>query len=173
MRNGRAMLLRIFCILFILSAMLNEQVQSDSHIVKVTKEIDIGKLNETVEDLNTTVGTLNTTVGTLNTTVGKLETTVTKLEERTGIMLNLQYIILAGILGSPLVTIIIYRRFSKEKESTDTVDPTLQLLRELVMKLDVPPLEEVPNRRSLTRFPSGDELTNDLKSDDYATMEKI
>ena len=174
MLNRRVMLLWVLCILFIFSAMLNEQVQSDSHIVKVTKEIDIGKLNETVDELNKTVDELSGAVKKLNETVGELKTTVTKLEERTGIMLNLQYLILAGIIGGPFATIFIYRRFTKEKDNVNTVDPTYELLKELVGKLDVPRLEDPPSRRSPTRkFLTGEESIEDLKSDKYDTMEKV
>ena len=171
MLNGRTILLQVFCILFIIASAFGQE-ESDSHVITVTQKIDVAKLNTTVGNLDTTVKALNTTVGELKTTVKELKTSVTKLEERTGIMLNLLYIILAGILGSPLVTILIYRRFNKEKESVDTGNRTIsnekedvdtgnpilhELLKELLVKLDTLPLEEVPSRRSSTRSSSADE----------------
>lgn len=180
MRSRYIILLGILSILFILDVAFGQK-QSDPHIITVTKKIDVEKLNDTVEKLNTTVNTLNTTVEKLETTVGGLKTTVTTLEERTGIMLNLQYIILAGILGGPFLTIFVYRRFNKGKENVDTVDPALQeLLRSLtekldglVEKLDVPPLEEVPSRRLSTPRRSQDELMGVLKTDDYSGIKKV
>ena len=173
MLNGRTILLQVFCVFFVVASAFGQE-ESDSHVITVTQKIDVAKLNTTVENLDTTVKTLNTTVGELKTTVGELKTSVTKLEERTGIMLNLQYIILAGILGSPLATIFIYRRFNNKKESMETADSTLhELLKELVMKLDVPRPEEAPNRRSSRTFSNRDQLIDDLKSDDYTTMDKI
>ena len=60
------------------------------------------------------------------------------------------------------------------RDSVETVDPTLQeLLKELVARVDMPRPEEVPSRRSPTTFLSEDELKDNLKSDDYATMEKV
>ena len=104
MLNGRVILFGILCVLFVAAAF--GQDQPDPNIITVTKQIDVAKLDENVEELNRNVKTLTDTLGKLNEnvetltkTVGDLEKTVTKLEERTGIMLNLQYIILAGIFG--------------------------------------------------------------------------
>lgn len=173
MLNGRTILLQVFCVFFLVASAFGQE-ESDSHVITVTQKIDVAKLNTTVGNLDTTVKALNTTVGELKTTVEELKTSVTKLEERTGIMLNLQYIILAGILGSPLATILIYRRFNNKNESTDTADSTLhELIRELVTKLDTPSVEDPPSQRSSTMFPSGKESIDDLKSDNYATMRKV
>lgn len=110
MLNGRVVLLGILCVLFVTAAF--GQDSSDPNIIPVTKQIDVAKLDENVEELNRNVKTLTDTLGKLNEnvetltkTVGGLEKTVTKLEERTGIMLNLQYIILAGIFGPLLYSI--------------------------------------------------------------------
>ena len=187
MLNGRTILLQVFCVLFVVASAFGQE-ESDSHVITVTQKIDVAKLNTAVENLDTTVKALNTTVGELKTTVGELKTSVTKLEERTGIMLNLLYIILAGILGSPLVTILIYRRFNKEKESVGmgnptvsdekedvgTGDPTLhELLKELLVKLDAPSLEEVPSRRSSTGAPSGDERIDYLRPEYHSTGKTV
>ena len=53
-----------------------------------------------------------------------------------------------------------------EKENVDTGDPILhELLKELLVKLDVPPLQEVPSRRSSTTSPSKTDSIDDLKTD--------
>ena len=173
MLNGRTLLFQVFCILFVVASAFGQE-ESDSHVITVSQKIDVAKLNTTVGNLDTTVKALNTTVGELKTTVGELKASVTKLEERTGIMLNLLYIILAGILGSPLVTILIYKRFNKEKESVDTGNPTLhELLKELLVKLDGPSLEEVPSRRSSTGSPSGNEPIDYLGPDYHSTGKTV
>ena len=81
-----------------------------SHVITVTKQIDVAKLNEnvenltkTVKDLTKTVEKLDTTVETLNTTVGELKTTVARIDERTKGISNWQYVILAGIFWSFIV----------------------------------------------------------------------
>ena len=45
MLNGRVILCRILCILFVTAAF--GQDPSDSHIITVTQKIDVAKLNET------------------------------------------------------------------------------------------------------------------------------
>ena len=125
MLNGRAVLFGILCVLFVAAAF--GQDQSDSHIITVTKKIDVAKLDENVEELNRnvkaltdTLEKLNKNVETLTTTVGSLEKTVTKLEERTGIMLNLQYIILAGIFGPLLYSIYQNNKNNARGKATST-----------------------------------------------------
>ena len=127
MLNGRAMLLGILCITFVAAAF--GQDQSDPNVITVTEKIDLGKLNTTVGKLNTTVETLNTTVGELSKTVGELEKTVTRLDERTKRISNLQFVILAAILGGPVVTILFYRR--KDSEGTNTVDRLTEQITKL------------------------------------------
>ena len=125
MLNGRVILFGIFCVLFVAAAFGQEQ--SDPNIITVTKKIDVAKLDENVEELNrnvknlaNTLEKLNDNVETLTKTVGSLEKTVTKLEERTSIMLNLQYIILAGIFGPLLYSI--YQ--NNKKNARDKATPT-------------------------------------------------
>lgn len=118
MLNRRAILLGILCITFVAAAF--GQDQSDPNVITVPEKIDLGKLNTTVEKLNTTVGELSETVGELSKTVGELEKTVTRLDERTKRISNLQFVILAAILGGPVVTILFYRR--KDSEGANTVD---------------------------------------------------
>lgn len=110
MLNRQVVLFKILCVFFVTAAF--GQDPSDPNIITVTKQIDVAKLDANVQELNRNVKTLSDTVGklsenveTLTKTVGSLEKTVTKLEERTGIMLNLQYIILAGIFGPLLYSI--------------------------------------------------------------------
>ncbi len=125
MLNGWGILFGILCILFVTAAF--GQDPSDPNIITVTKQIDIAKLDENVEELNRNVKTLTDTLGKLNEnvetlteTVGKLEKTVTKLEERTGIMLNLQYIILAGIFGPLLYSIYQNNKKNARGKATST-----------------------------------------------------
>ena len=125
MLNGRVILFGILCILFVAAAF--GQDPSDSHIITVTKKIDVAKLDENVQELNKNVqtltdilGKLNENMETLTKTVGSLEKTVTKLEERTGIMLNLQYIILAGIFGPLLYSIYQNNKNNARGKATST-----------------------------------------------------
>ena len=160
MRNGRAICLGVLCILFVISAAFGQE-QSDSHIITVTKKIDVAKLNENVEDLNKNVKTLTDTLGKLNKNVETLTTTVTKLEERTGFILNLQYIILAGILGGPLATILVYRRFGKDNEGANTVDRSTEQIAKLTPAQDVSRDPKVPRMEGL------DEFTDDIRSQQH------
>ena len=125
MLNGRGVLFGILCVLLVAAAF--GQDQSDPNIITVTKQIDVAKLYENVEELNRnvktltgTLGKLNENVETLNKTVGSLEKTVTKLEERTSIMLNLQYIILAGIFGPLLYSIYQNNKKNARGKATST-----------------------------------------------------
>ena len=88
MLNGRTILLQVFCILFIIASAFGQE-ESDSHIITVTKKIDVEQLNENVEDLNDSVKTLtetisklDKTVDDLSTTVGDLKVTVARIDER-------------------------------------------------------------------------------------------
>ena len=123
MLNGRAILLGILCVIFVAAAFGQEP--SDSHIITVTKKIDVAQLNENVEDLTKTVKdltktieNLDTTVGTLNATVGELKTTVARIDERTKGISNWQYVILAGIFGPLLLSV--YDRIKQNSESKTT-----------------------------------------------------
>ena len=61
MLNGWTITSGILCVLFVAAATFGQE-QSDSHIITVTKEIDVAKLNENVEDLTKTVKDLTKTV---------------------------------------------------------------------------------------------------------------
>ena len=119
MRNRLSILLGILCVLFVVAAAFGQD-QSDPNIITVTKQIDVAKLNENVENLTKTVETLtktveklDTTVGTLNTTVGELKTTVARIDERTQEIAKLQYVILASIIA-PLIVAIMYYVFTQK-----------------------------------------------------------
>ena len=125
MLNRRGVLFGILCVLFVPAAF--GQDPSEPNIITVTKQIDVAKLDENVEELNRNMKTLTDTLGKLNEnvenlteTVGKLEKTVTKLEERTSIMLNLQYIILAGIFGPLLYAIYQNNKKNARGKATST-----------------------------------------------------
>lgn len=124
MLNGWTIPSGILCVLFVVAATFGQE-QSDSHIITVTKEIDVAKLNEnvedltkTVKDLTKTVEKLDTTVETLNTTVGELEKTVARIDERTKGISNWQYVILAGIFGPLLLSV--YDRIKQNSENKTT-----------------------------------------------------
>ena len=165
MRNGRVVLFGILCILFVISAAFGQE-QSDSHIITVTKKIDVAKLNENVEDLNKNVKTLTDTLGKLNKNVETLTTTVTKLEERTGIILNLQYIILAGILGGPLVTFLVYKkRFGKDNEGANTVDRLTEQIAKLTSaQAEISETRDVSRDPKVPNVEGLDELTDNRRS---------
>jgi uncharacterized phage infection (PIP) family protein YhgE len=121
MLNYRVICLVVLCVLFVAAAY--GQDQSDPNIITVVKKIDVAKLNENVEDLNENVATLTQTISKLGDNVETLNDTVTRLDERTKWIGNLQYVILAAVLGGQLLgTILVYRRFSKDNEGAKTVD---------------------------------------------------
>lgn len=129
MLNRQIMLLGIFCVLF--SSVVFGQEQSDSHIVTVTKKIDIVELSENVEKLSTSVGTFNTTVRTLNKTIADLNKTVAdlsgkfqRLDERTSMIVNLLYIIIAGVFIPLLARLVQPFWRKKDSNSENTVEST-------------------------------------------------
>ena len=105
MRNRRAILIGILCVLSVVSAAYGQD-PSDSHIVTITEKIDLRELNTTVKRLDTTVAELNKTVGELNKTLGELETTVKGIDERTQGIAKVQHVILSSFIGSLVVAII-------------------------------------------------------------------
>jgi regulator of replication initiation timing len=158
MLNGRTILHGILCVLFIAAAFGQEP--SDPNIITVTEKIDL-------RELNTTVGELNKTVGELSKTVGELKTTVTKLEERTGIMLNLQYIILAGIFGPLLYSIYQSNKNNARGEATSVNNSEASSTN----LPQVPEDEVAPSPTLPLRFPNGENIKDRLKSDSLATKE--
>ncbi len=130
MRNRRAILIGILCVLSVVSAAYGQD-PSDSGVITVTKKIDVAKLNENVEDLNKnvenlgkTIGDLSANVKTLNDTVTRLDErtkgigdlsanvktlndTVTRLDERTKGIANWQYVIL-GVIGTIFASMVVF-----------------------------------------------------------------
>ena len=173
MLNGWVVLFGILCILFVTASF--GQDQSDPNIITVTKQIDLAKLDENVQELNRNVKTLTDTLGKLNEnvetltkTVGNLEKTVTKLEERTGIMLNLQYIILAGIFG-PLLYSIYQNNKNKTRGEATSVNKSEAAATNLAQMSEG---KDTSTPTPSSRFPEGEELTDLLKSDSHAITEK-
>ncbi len=176
MLNGRAILPGILCVIFVAAAFGQEP--SDSHIITVTKEIDVAKLNENVEDLTKTVKdltktieNLDTTVGTLNTTVGELKTTVARIDERTKGISNWQYVILAGIFGPLLLSI--YDRIKQNSENKTTSTQVGQSETTPVQVSQNNESETAPTQTLPPEFPDGEELKDLLKSDSHATKAKV
>ena len=149
MRNRRAILIGILCILSVVSAAYGQD-PSDSGVITVTKKIDVAKLNENVEDLNEnvenlgkTINELSTNVKTLNDTVTRLDErtkgigdlsenvktlndTVTRLDERTKGIAKWQYVIL-GVIGTIFASMVVffltqgYSYLRKTNSKSDTV----------------------------------------------------
>ena len=178
MLTGReTILLGILCVLFVAAAFGQEP--SDSHIITVTKKIDVAKLNEnvenltkTVEDLTKTVEKLDTTVETLNTTVGELKTTVARIDERTKGISTWQYVILAGIFGPLLLSV--YDRIKQNSESRTISTQVGHSATTPVQTSQDNENEPAPTPTLPPRLPDGkEELKNLLKSDPRATKAKV
>lgn len=179
MLNRRTILLGIFCVFFLTVVSFGQQPDLP---VLIELSGNVGKLSGSVEGLSKTVENLNRTVEDLDKTVGDLNETVERIDERTKGTAKTVHVILASIIAPIVVAVLIFlgqwlinKNNESKATSNHTQDPTYELLKELVEKLDVPRLEDVPSRRPLTkrRFLSGDEPINDLKSDEYDTMENV
>ena len=188
MLNGRAILLEIFCVLFVFSvastALAQSQSATDSLIEKIYQsetrvrdhiDTKIADVNTQITDINTKIGTINTNVAVDTTNIGNMQTDIDDLKGTvTWIWRGI-----IGIFATLILSVVGYILKSiwqsrTNKDSVETIDPTLQeLLKELVTRLDIPRPEEVPSRSPATRFLSEGELRDNLKSDDYATMEKV
>ena len=134
MLNGRVILFGILCVLFVAAAF--GQDQSDPNIITVTKQIDVAKLDENVEELNRNVKTLTDTLGKLNEnvetltkTVGDLEKTVVRIDERTKGILGWQYAIF-GVMGAIFASMVVFfftqwipnrRKIKNEGKTTSTI----------------------------------------------------
>ena len=131
MLNRRAILFGILCVLFAASPAFAQE-ESDSHIITVTKKIDVAELDEKVDnldqsrqDLTQTLKNLDNSISNLNTNVEYLNVMVARLDERTNGMSKWQYIIIAGIFGPLLLSL--YDRTKKNSENTSTSTQTTQL----------------------------------------------
>ncbi len=186
MLNGRAICLGVLWIFFVAAAF--GQDQSDPNIIPVVKKIDVAKLNENVEDLNGNVASLTDTISKLGDNVKTLNETVTRLDERTKWISTLQFVILAAILGGPLVTVLVYKRFNKDNEGTDTVDRLTEQITNLTSaqaetSAQITRLISTQAETSTTRDVSGDPkvpsaeglggLTRNVRSPHRDTMETV
>ncbi len=179
MLNRQIILFGIFFVFFVTVVSFGQQPDLP---VLIELSGNVGKLSGSVEGLSKTVENLNRTVGDLDKTVEDLNKTVERIDERTKGTAKTVHVILASIIAPIVVAVLIFLgqwliNKNNENKSTSnyTEDPTYELLKELVEKLDVPRLEDVPSRRPSTKrkFLSGDEPINDLKSDEYDTMENV
>lgn len=110
MRNGRAILIGILCVLSAVSAAYGQDT-SDSGVITVTKDIDVSKLAENMEELNRNMKTLTETitkleesVTDLNTTVADMQIRVAGIERDTKNNTRWQYVILVGIFAPMLLS---------------------------------------------------------------------
>ena len=183
MLNGRVILFGILCVLFVAAAF--GQDQSDSHIITVTKKIDVAKLNENVEELNRnvktltdTLGKLNENVATLTTTVGDLEKTVARIDERTKGILGWQYAIF-GVMGAIFASMVVFfltQRVSRKNEGETTSTSTAQANESEAASTNPAQVDEgetSPTPISSPKLPDGEKLKEYLKSDSFATREKV
>ena len=106
MRNRRAILIGILCVLSVVSAAYG-QAPSDSGVIRVTTDIDVAKLAENVEDLNRNVENLGKTIDALSANVKTLNETVTRLDERTKGIANWQYVTL-GMIGTIFASMVVF-----------------------------------------------------------------
>ena len=186
MLNGRVICLGVLWVLFVAAAF--GQDQSDPNIITVVKKIDVSKLNENVEDLNKNVATLTETISKLGDNVKTLNDTVTRLDERTKWISNLQFVILAVILGSPLVTILVYRRYSKDNEGTNTVDRlakqisdltsvqaenTAQITNLLSAQTKISTTRDVPGDPKAPSVEELDEFTDNIRTQQHDTTDTV
>ena len=231
MLNGRAILLGITCVLFVVTSAFGQE-QSDSHIIIVEKKIDVAELDEKMDDLDQnqqdltqTLKNLDNSISNLNTNVEYLNVTVARLDERTQGIFNLQYIILGGIgtiFATLLASIVVFfltqgflnrRKRNSESEATFTqatqgsqnepipvrivyvgenqasstqttqvsqgeASPTQSTQEDVskakpVQASGVSRNEETTPKSQQENFPSGDELTDYLKSEDHSKKRKV
>ena len=182
------MLFGVLCVIFAVSTAFGQVEPSDSHIIRVTKEIDVVKenvegLNKTVQDLTKTIEGLNKSVNTLNTTVGELKTTVTRIDERTKGIIGWQYAIF-GVIGTIFASMVVFfftqwishwRKRNSEGEAIPA--PTAQVGQNRETPTWPGQVNEVESTSTrpaqLTNFPRGDDLIDRLKFDYHATGKKV
>ena len=180
MRNRRAILIGILCILSVVSAAYGQD-PSDSGVITVTKKIDVAKLNENVEDLNKNVENLGKTIDKLSANVKTLNDTVTRLDERTKGIANWQYIIL-GVIGTIFASMVVFfltqgaSYLRKTNSKSDTVPTQASQANQSTAASTNPAQisegEAAPTSIAPSKFPEGKELEDYLKSDSHAAREK-
>jgi hypothetical protein len=182
MLNGRTILHGILFVFF--AAVAFGQEPSDPNIITVTEKIDLRELNTTVKTLNTTVGELNKTVGDLKTTVEDLKVTVGKIDERTQGIAKVQHVILASIIAplvvaiiAPIVYYILTEKIINKRNKNDTASTqTAQANQSETASTNPAQVnkgEAAHTPNSPSEFPEGEELKEYLKSDSFATREKV
>ncbi|MDE0014952.1 MAG: hypothetical protein OXU51_02110 [Candidatus Poribacteria bacterium] len=173
MLKGPAILLGILCVLFVTAAFGQEQ--SDPNIITVTERINIANLNNNVKELGDAVKKLTEiteklsgNVEKLTESVNSLNTRVAVLEERTQGTAKTVHVILASFIGPLVVAIlaaiiipfIIHNKNSDGKAAATNTTQANQGDGEIA-----------PSPITSSRFPEGKDLTEYLKSDDFATKE--
>ena len=180
MRNRRAILIGILCVLSVVSAAYG-QAPSDSGVITVTKDIDVSKLAENVEELNRNMKTLTETitklegsVTALNTTVVDMQIRIAGIERDTKNNTRWQYVILAGIFGPLLLSVYEKRKRNKDDKTTST--QVVQPNQSTAAATNPAPISEdktAPSPTVPSKFPEGKELEDYLKSDTHAASEKV
>jgi len=180
MRNRRAILIRILCVLSVVSAAYGQD-PSDSGVIRVTKDIDVSKLAENVEELNRNMKTLTETitkleesVTALNTTVADMQIRIAGIERDTKNNTRWQYVILAGIFGPLLLSA--YEKIKNNKDDKTTSTQVSQANQSTAASTNPPQINEgetAPTPTVLSKLPEGKELEASLKSDSQAAREKV
>ena len=180
MRNRRVILIGILCVLSVVSAAYGQE-SSDSGVITVTKDIDVLKLAENVEELNRnmkslteTITKLEESVTALNTTVVDMQIRIAGIERDTKNNTRWQYVILAGIFAPMLLSV--YEKVKKNKDNkttpTQVVHPN-QSTDASTNPTQISETETAPTPTVPSKFPEGKELETSLKSDAQATREKV
>lgn len=179
MRNRRAILIGILCVLSVVSAAYGQD-PSDSGVITVTKDIDVLKLAENVEELNRNMKTLTETitkleesVTALNTTVADMQIRVAGIERDTKNNTRWQYVILAGIFAPMLLSV--YEKIKRNNDDKTTSTQVVHPNQSTAASTDPAPISEAetaPTSIVPSKFPEGKELEEYLKSDSHDAREK-
>lgn len=195
MLNGRAICLRIFCVLFISSAVF---AQTDTIIEKIYQSE--GKIREhvdkKVEGIDTKIDNLSTKVGTLSTDVTENKTNIGNMKEDIrdlkGAVDRIWYGIL-GILGTLILSIAGYflKSWREGRGKADSVDVvarlteqitnltsaqveiSAQITRLISAQMEISATKNVPGPPKAPSVDGLDEVPDDIRSQRHDTMERV
>lgn len=180
MRNRRVIFIGILCILSVVSAAYGQE-PSDSGTIRVTKDIDVLKLAENVEELNRnmkslteTITKLEESVTALNTTVADMQIRIAGIERDTKNNTRWQYVILAGIFAPMLLSV--YEKIKKNNDNKTTSTQVVHPNQSTAASTNLAQTSEDETASTPTvpsKFPEGKELEASLKSDSQATRENV
>ena len=198
MLNGRVMCLKVLCILFIASAVfaqtdtITEKIyQSEEkireHVDKKVEGIEtkISAVDTKVGNLNTKVGTLSTDVAVNKTNIGNMKVDIRDLKGAVDRIWYVTLVTLISIVGYFL------RSWWQNRGKVDNVDAVDRLAEQItnltsaqaetsaqITKL-ISAQMEISVTRDVQGYPKApsmeglDELTDDIRSERYDTMERV